>query len=63
MAKLIFGLGFATSLAILAVATVGPPTSASASHETAQTGCSVETLPLDEGYGVSRMGLRRNCAG
>ncbi|MFZ0558742.1 MAG: hypothetical protein WAN31_01655 [Methylovirgula sp.] len=65
MAKLIFGLGLATSLAILAIATFGTPaTSARAPRDgaTAAAGCSVEALPLDEGYGVSRTVLRRSCA-
>jgi hypothetical protein len=63
MAKLIFGLGLATSLAILAIATIGAPTSASTRHETVQAAskCGVEALPLDERYGVSRTVLRRHC--
>ncbi len=65
MAKLIFGLGVATSLAILAIAMLGTPeTSARAARDGARAsaGCSVEALPLDEGYGVTRTVLRRTCA-
>ncbi|MGH6818232.1 MAG: hypothetical protein ACREC1_05600 [Methylovirgula sp.] len=64
MAKLIFGLGLATSLAMLAIAMLGTPvTNERATDDSARAaaGCSVEALPLDEGYGVSRTVLRRNC--
>jgi hypothetical protein len=63
MAKLIFGLGLATSLAMLAIAMLGTPaTHASRDSARAAAGCSIEALPLDEGYGVSRTVPRRNCA-
>jgi hypothetical protein len=64
MAKLLFGLGLATSLAILAIALIGAPaTSAHATRDGAHAaaGCNIEALPLDEGYGVSRTVLRRAC--
>lgn len=66
MAKLIIGFGLATSLAIFAIATFGVPAtgdSAISKNEPPKTaaGCSVEELPLDEGYGVSRTFVRRAC--
>lgn len=67
MAKLIIGLGLATSLTIFAIALFGASAtggSATRKNEPQKTaaGCSVEELPLDEGYGVSRTLVRRTCA-
>jgi hypothetical protein len=66
MTKLIIGLGVATSLTIFAIALFGVPAtgdSATRKNETPKSaaGCSVEELPLDEGYGVSRTFMRRTC--
>lgn len=49
---------------MLAIAMLGTPvTNERATDDSARAaaGCSVEALPLDEGYGVSRTVLRRNC--
>jgi hypothetical protein len=69
MAKLIIGLGFATSLAIFAIAMLGASATgedATPKNEPPKTatlaGCTVEELPLDEGYGVSRTTVRLTCA-
>jgi hypothetical protein len=65
VAKLVFGLGVAMSLAILGIALLGTPaTSARATQSSARvsTGRSIQALPLEEGYGVSRTVLLRTCA-
>lgn len=69
MAKLIIGLGFATSLAIFAIAMFGASATGDgvarrdeAPKAASAAGCTVEELTLDEGYGVSRTVLRRICA-
>jgi hypothetical protein len=69
MAKLIVGLGFATSLAIFAIAMLGASATGDdvarkneAPKAASAAGCTVEELPLDEGYGVSRTLVRRTCA-
>ncbi len=69
MAKLIIGLGFATSLAIFAIAMLGASATGDgvarkdeAPKVASAVGCTVEELTLDEGYGVSRTVVRRTCA-
>ncbi len=67
MAKLIIGLGLATSLGIFAIAMFGASATnddVARKNEPPKTaaGCTVEELPLDEGCGVSRTLVRRTCA-
>ena len=66
MAKLVITLGLATSLAIFAIALLGASATgndvARKYDPTTVVGCTVEELPLDEGYGVSRTLVRRTCA-
>jgi hypothetical protein len=64
MAKLIFSLGLITSLAIFAIAIVGAPATGDGRKNEPQktaSACTVEALPLDEGYGVSRTIIARKC--
>lgn len=68
MAKVVFGLGFAISLAILAIAMTGEPSvggvEAQASlmrDSAAHAHCSTREVSLDQGYGVSRKVVERTC--
>ncbi|HEY5226681.1 MAG TPA: hypothetical protein VIJ06_07815 [Methylovirgula sp.] len=72
MAKVVFGLGFVISLAILAIAMTGEPSAGgveaheslmrdTAAHTLAQAHCSTHEVALDEGYGVSRKVMQRTC--
>jgi hypothetical protein len=68
MAKLVIGLGFATSLAIFAIAMLGASATGNdvarkdeAPKAASAAGCTLEELTLDEGYGVSRTVTRRTC--
>jgi hypothetical protein len=72
MAKVVFGLGFVISLAILAIAMTGEPSAGgidthaslmrdTAAHTLAQAHCSTREVALDEGYGVSRKVVQRTC--
>jgi hypothetical protein len=69
MAKVVFGLGFITGFAMFAVALLGPPAASGVTARegapeagTPSTGCGVQEFALDEGYGVSRKVVTRNCA-
>ena len=74
MAKVIFALGLAISLAILAIAvTAGPRSSGVEARETNQPSgetraaamtkgsCSLRQVALDQGYGISRTIIRKVC--
>ena len=69
MAKIVFGLGFVISLAILAIAVTGEPSAgeveAPASVMSAaalgKTHCATREVSLDEGYGISRKILQSTC--
>ncbi|MGH6677950.1 MAG: hypothetical protein ACREDL_03195 [Bradyrhizobium sp.] len=69
MAKIVFGLGFVISLAILAIAVTGEPSAggveAHASIMSAsalgQAHCATREVSLDEGYGISRKILQSTC--
>ena len=57
----LFGLA-ALALVMAAVfATVPPAGRLEARERTARTACHTEEVPLDEGYGVSRVAERRVC--
>jgi hypothetical protein len=67
MAKVVFGLGFVISLAILAIAVTGSPSSgsdvearASLMHD-ADAHCGTREIALDQGYGISRKVVQRVC--
>ena len=67
MAKIVFGLGFVISLAILAIAVTGEPSGVEAHASVmsaaalGKTHCATREVSLDEGYGVSRKILQSTC--
>jgi hypothetical protein len=64
MAKVVFGLGIAISIALLAIAiTAGPPSSSVEARAASVTNhaCSMREVALDQGYGVSRKVVREVC--
>ena len=69
MAKIVFGLGFVISLAILAIAMTGEPSAGGVEAQAgvisnaaiAKAHCATREVSLDEGYGVTRKVTQSSC--
>lgn len=61
MGKLLSTFGFLAGIAILAAAFLNPPSVGSLQAAEDSAGCRSMEVPVDEGYGISSVEVRRIC--